>query len=119
MLRLHRPAEERLVGAHCLLVFPGTTERRWLEKPPTRGTRLRSNGGHGYGAQVFVVEEVVQSGQTTYAVFCVRRNEYLDNIRKERGRRPDLAAALLELVRHTRSTAAERKRRRKYRTYLP
>jgi hypothetical protein len=119
MLRLHRPDEQRSVGGHCVLNFPGSTESRWLDKLPTPGTRIRSHGGHGYRAQVWIVDEVLRSGQDTYTVICVGRDRYLENLRNPRGFLPNLDAELVEIARHARETLAERRRRKKYRDYVP
>src|SRR5205823_7188666 len=99
MLRLRKwrlPVKHRNVGGYCVLYFPDSTEIRWLDKPPTPGTRIRSHGGHGYWARVWIVDKVLQSGQDTYTVICVARSEYLDNLRHGSGYKPDLSAELLE-----------------------
>jgi hypothetical protein len=122
MLRLHQwgvPIKNRTLCWCCVLRFPDSTESRWLEKLPTPGTRIRSHGGPGYWAQVWIVDEVLQSGRDTYTVFCVGRSEYLDNLRKGAGVQPDLGAELLELARRTVEIVTEQRRRWKYRHYLP
>lgn len=119
MLRLHRPVEERNVGVYCILHFPDSTESRWLAKLPTAGTRIRSHGGHGYWARVWIVDKVLQRGQDTWTVFCVGRDQYLENLRNPRGFLPDLDAELVELARHARDEITERRRRWKYRDYVP
>jgi hypothetical protein len=80
---------------------------------------MRSRRGHYYRAQVWVVDEVVQSGRNTYTVFCVGRSEYLDKLRHRAEGKPDLAAELVELARRTGATVTERRRRRKYRHHQP
>ena len=122
MVRLHQrrvPAERPNSGVRCILSFPGSTETRWLDKPPIPGMRLRDHGGHGYAAQVWIVADVLKSGHDTYTVFCVGRTEYIEMLRNGGGFRPDLGAELLEVVRHTKTAVAEGRRRRKYRHYLP
>jgi hypothetical protein len=118
-----RPREWRLpvkhLSVYCIFHFPDSTEARWLDKLPTPGTRIRSRGGDGYWAQVWIVDEVLQCGQDTYSVFCVARSEYLDKLRNPRRFHPDLGAELLELARHTREAVTEQRRRRKYRDYVP
>ena len=64
-----------------------------------------------------MVQEVLQSGVDTYTVFCVRRDEYVENLRRRSGGKPDLAAELLELARHTSEAVKERRRRWKNRNY--
>jgi hypothetical protein len=98
----------------CILRFPDSTETRWLSRLPTPGTRLYSHGG-----RLWVVEEVLQSGRDMYTVFLVGRSEYLRHLHNRSRGRPDLAAELLELARHTGATVTEQRRRRKYRHYLP
>jgi hypothetical protein len=105
-------------GVQCVVRFPDSTETRWFDKPPSPGTRILSNGGGGYWARVWVVDEVLQSGRDGYTVFCAGRKEYLDNRRRSDGRL-DLADELLELARHAHATVSDVRRRRKYRKYLP
>jgi hypothetical protein len=122
MLRLHRlrpPVKHRNEGAYCVLRFPDSIESRWLDRVPTPGTRIRSHGGHGYWGRMWIVDEVLQSGNDTYTVTCVGRAEYLDKLRNGPGFKPNLAAELLELARRTRDTVTEQRRTRKYRHYVP
>jgi hypothetical protein len=122
MLRRHQwhvPFKCPNAGVRCILSFPRSTETRWLEKPPSPGTRIRDHGGHGYRAQVWIVDEVLRSGRDTYTVFCIGRSEYLDHLRNGAGFQPDLDAELLEAVRRMKSAIAEGRRRWTYRHYLP
>jgi hypothetical protein len=122
MLRLRtwlRRSERRSGGGYCVLRFPDSTESRWFDQVPTPGTRIYSHHGHFYWGQVWVVDEVLQSGRDTYTVFCVGRSEYLDGLRHRSGGKPDLAAELLELARRTSETVTERRRRWKYRNSQP
>jgi hypothetical protein len=122
MLRLGtwlRRSERRGVGGYCVLRFPDSTEGRWFDHVPTPGTRIYSYRGDFYWGQVWVVDEVLQSGRDTYTVFCVGRREYVDRLRHRSGGKPDLAAELIELARHTSETVTERRRRWKYRNSQP
>ena len=93
MLRLHRgrlPVEQRNGGGYCVLVFPDSTEIRWLDKRPTPGTRIRSREGWGYSGQVgetWVVDEVVQDDREgdTCTIYCVGRSRYLHKLRNSQG----------------------------------
>ena len=100
------------------------SERRF-EKPPIPGARLHSHRSHyhdgrWYSGQTWVVDEVLQNGDT-FTVSCVGRSEYLDKRRRSSDGRLDLADELLDLARHTRETVSERGRWSKYqfRNYLP
>ena len=106
-------------GVYCIIHFPGSTESGWFDKPPSPGTRILSDGGDGYIARVWVVDEVLLSGRDGCTVFCVTRKEYLDKRRRSSDGRLDLADELLDLARHTRETVSERRRWLKYRNYLP
>ena len=112
MLRLrhwrHRFARAP-TSVYCILVFPTSTEGRWLNRLPCPGTRLRNHGGHVYWGRTFVVNEALQSGKHTYTVFLVDRRQYLQNLRERSS--GDLAAELLELARRT-NEAVEQARRR-------
>jgi hypothetical protein len=99
---------------YCILRFPDSTESRWFSHLPTLGTRILSHHGHFQFAEVWVVDEVLQSGRDTYTVFLVGRDEYLEHLRRSSVYR-DLGEELLELVRHTRATVDERRRRWKHR----
>jgi hypothetical protein len=94
-----------------MLWFPDATERRKFSKLPTRGMRIRSDGWASDPGQVWVVDEVVQSGRNTYTVYCVDRRHYLKRLRRS-SLLPDLGEEILELVRHTRATVSDRRRRR-------
>jgi hypothetical protein len=98
---LSRP--HRFDAYYCMLWFPDSTERRKFSKLPTRGMRVRSHDWHFDRGQVWVVDEVVQSGRNTYTVYCVDRRQYLEHLRRS-SPHPDLGAELLELVRRTRAT---------------
>ena len=121
---LSRP--HRFDAYYCVLWFPDSTERRKFtnlptrgmrtrperrkfRKLPTRGMRIRSNGWASDPGQVWVVDEVVQSGRNTYTVYCVDRREYLEQLRR-RTLYPDLGAELLELVRHMRTPVSDWRR---------
>jgi hypothetical protein len=122
MLRLVRwlaRLKRGTVGGYCVLRFPDSTESRWFDQVPTPGTRIYSHHGHFYWGQVWVVDEVLQSGRDTYTVFCVTRREYLDHLRHRASGKPDLASELLELARHASETVTERRRRWKYRNSQP
>ena len=122
MLRLLQRllARRRPSGAYyCMLWFPDATERRSFSKLPTRGMRIRSHGWASDPGQVWVVDEVVQSGRNTYTVYCVDRRQYLRHLRGS-SLHPDLGEELLELARHTASTVTEQRRRwRRRRQYGP
>jgi hypothetical protein len=64
-----------------------------------------------------VVDDVLQSGISTYTVFLVDSRRYVRNLRERSD--GDLSAELLELARRTNETVSEARRRRKYRGYLP
>jgi hypothetical protein len=118
MLRLAtwlRRSKRGNVGGYCVLLFPDSTETRWFDHLPTPGTRISSDRGHWSWSQVWVVAEVLQSGRDTYTVFCVGRREHLDRLRHRSSGKPDLAAELLELARHTTETVTKQRRRWKYR----
>jgi hypothetical protein len=119
MLRLHRRVNHGDVGAYCVLSFPHSTEFRWLDQIPTPGTRIRDCGGHGPWAQPWIADEVVQSGRDSYTVFCVGRDQYLDNLRNPRGFLPNLDAELVELARRAMEVVTETRRKKKYRDYTP
>jgi hypothetical protein len=97
---------------YCILRFPDSTENRWFSHLPTPGTRIWSHGGHWNYGRIWVVDEVLQSGRDTFTVHLVSRNEFLE---RRQDRKPDLAADLLELARHTSATVSERRHRWKYR----
>jgi hypothetical protein len=111
------PFAHREKGGYCVLRFPDSTESRWFDRLPTPGARIYSHHGHFFWGRVWVVDEVLQSGADTYTVFCVGREEYVENLRHGSGGTPDLAAQLLELTRHTSETVRERRRRWKNRNY--
>ncbi len=87
--------------------------------PRVLAPEFSADGGDGYIARVWVVDEVLLSGRDGCTVFCVTRKEYLDKRRRSSDGRLDLADELLDLVRHTRETVSERRRWLKYRNYLP
>jgi hypothetical protein len=81
----------------CLVVrFPDSTEIRYLERPPSPGTRMRSAAG-----KEWFVAEALQSGRDTYTVFCVGRREYLDDIDAVSARTRVLADDLLNVARRS------------------
>jgi hypothetical protein len=107
-------------GVHTVLVFPDSTETRWLRALPTPGTRIRDHGGDIYWGRKWVVDEVLQSGVDTYTVHCVSQSEYLDRFRERHDLRThDLSAELLEIARLTRDLVSEQLRARRKRNYLP
>jgi hypothetical protein len=90
---------------HCVVLrCPDHAEIQYLDRVPTRGTRLRDSLD-----QEWVVEEVLQSGRDAYTVWCVARPEYHAS---ERG---DVAGELLELARRSVDRVAERRRKWKHR----
>lgn len=112
MLRLLRRHRFGSAGSSmfCVFLFPDSSENRWLDRLPAAGTRIRSRQG-----TVWVVDEVLQSGRETYTVFCVDRR---DERRRSDGT-TDLATQLLEAARNTTEAVTERRRRRRFRHYLP
>jgi hypothetical protein len=105
---------------YAVLVFPDSTEARWLETIPTRGTRIRDRGGDSVWGSTWVVDEVLQSGVDMYTVHCVSRSVYLGRFRERLDDRThDLPAELLEVARLTRDLVSEQLRARKRRKYLP
>ena len=111
------PFKRPTPGVRCILSFPRSTETRWLDRIPSPGTRIRDHGGDCYVAQVWVVDEVLQSGRDTYTVFCVGRSQYLDHLRNRSGK-SDLDAELVEVVRRMKTAIAEGRRRRNYRHHM-
>ncbi len=101
-------------GVFCVLLFPDSSENRWLARLPASGTRIRSRRG-----KVWIVDEVLQSGRETYTVFCVGRLEYRDALRRRSGGTSDLATELLEAARNASDTVTERGHRRRLRDYRP
>jgi hypothetical protein len=106
-------------GVYAVLVFPHSTETRWLKTIPTPGMRIRDRGGDTYWGRTWVVAEVLQSGVDMYTVHCVSRGEYLDRFRERLDDRHDLSAELLEVARLTRDLVSEQLRARKRRRYIP
>lgn len=104
MLRLPWRRQRADGSVFCVFRYPDATASRWLERLPAPGTRVRSPTG-----RTWIVDEVLQSGRETYTVYCVSR----------RDREGDLAAELLEAARRAREAVSERRRKRKYRSYLP
>jgi hypothetical protein len=121
MLRfLERLLPRKLGGSdavHCILRFPDSVESRWFDHVPGPGVRIRSREGDPYRSRVWVVDEVLQSGRATYTVFCVGRDEYVERLRHGSGRKPDMAAELMEAARRAGQTVSEGRRRWKYRHY--
>ena len=111
MVRLFK--RRRHVGADagffCVFLFPDCSENRWLDRLPAPGTRIRSRQ-----RTVWVVDEVLQSGRETYTVFCVGRGD-----RRHSAGTTDLATELLEAARSASEAVSARRRRRRYRHYLP
>ena len=86
-----------------VLVFPDSSEFRWVHERPRLGSGIRSSLG-----QSWRVDEVLQSGVNTYTVHCVEQRGSSIGVR-------DLAADLLERTRRAVSLEGRRRRRR----YLP
>jgi hypothetical protein len=115
-----RASRREAGGIYAVLVFPHSTETRWLARPPTPGTRIRDLGGESHWGRTWVVAEVLQSGSDLYTVHCVSRTEYLERLRERRDfRTDDLAAELLEIARLTREAVSEQFRARKRRNHIP
>lgn len=76
----------------AVLRFPGSTEVRFLKRPPRRGQRIESASG-----DVWFVAEVLRSGSETYTVECVGRHAFLRELRERSG--GDLTGDLLAAVR--------------------
>jgi hypothetical protein len=72
-----------------VLLFPDSSEFRWVHRTPRLGSRIRSRAG-----DVWIVSEVLQSGADTYTVFCVAPREGLGGVR-------ELAADLLARARES------------------
>lgn len=72
-----------------VLVFPDSSEFRWVHRTPRLGSRIRSRTGH-----VWTVSEVLRSGADTYTVFCVAPRHGLGDVR-------ELAADLLARARES------------------
>ena len=106
--------------------FPHSAEIRYLETPPVPGTRVRTSDG-----RVWVVDELLASGQKTYTAYCVARQEQLrtprlrpasqaqDVARPASRAREDLATRLLELANRSIHAPASIRRRYKMRNYIP
>ena len=76
----------------AVLRFPGSTEVRFLKRPPRRGQRIESASG-----DVWFVTEVLRSGTDTYTVECVGRRAFLQEFRERSS--SDLTRDLLAAVR--------------------
>ena len=69
------------------LIYPDSSEFRWVDEVPRVGSEIRSRTG-----QRWRVEETLQSGVTTYTVYCGAKSRGF-------GATLDLAADLLESAR--------------------
>ena len=56
----------RLPNVRLVLITPEVSEIRWVSEVPEPGTRMHSRFGGGW----IVVDDVFQSGPTTYTVFA-------------------------------------------------
>jgi hypothetical protein len=126
---------------YCVvLCCPDHAEIQYLDRVPTRGTRLRDSRD-----QEWVVDEALQSGRDTYTVSCVGRPELQNDarsgtrrdvaaepleragtrrdvaaeLRELAGKRREIAAELLELARRSADGVAEQRRKWKNRDYYP
>jgi hypothetical protein len=72
-----------------VLLFPDSSEFRWVHRAPRPGSRIRSRAG-----DVWTVSEVLRSGVDTYTVFCAVPREGLGGVR-------ELAADLFARARET------------------
>jgi hypothetical protein len=90
-------------GADCVLLFRDSSEVRWFDEVPRRGTHVRGPAG-----RVRVIE-VLQSGRNVFTVVCGRRDGPPDAP-------PLLATELLEVARRK---VAERRRSSRYRPFTP
>lgn len=87
-------------GVLLVLVFPDSSELRWVYEPPRLGSEMESSLGRRWR-----VEEVVRSGVGTYTVHCGPRHPGLAGAR-------DLATDLLDKAK--RAMSLEERRRRRY-----
>ena len=72
-----------------VLIFPDSSEFRWVDELPKVGSEIRSQSGRQRR-----VEETLQSGVMTYTVYCGAKHQGFGATR-------DLAADLLEGARRT------------------
>ena len=82
-----------------VLIFPDSSESRWVYEPPRPGSKVKSQYGDSWR-----VEEVFQSGVNTYTVDC--RPQSLG-----RAVTRDLAHDLFERARKAMSPQKRRRRR--------
>jgi hypothetical protein len=83
-----------------VLVFPDSSELRWVYEPPKLGSEMESSFG-----QSWRVEEVLQSGVGLYTVHCGPRHPGLTHAQH-------LATDLLARAR--RAVSLQERRRRRY-----
>jgi hypothetical protein len=83
-----------------VLVFPDSSELRWVHELPKLGTEMESSFG-----QRWRVEEVLQSGVGMYTVHCGQRHPGLASARH-------LATDLLDRAR--KAVSVQERRRRRY-----
>jgi hypothetical protein len=83
-----------------VLVFPDSSELRWVVEPPKLGSEMESSYG-----QRWKVEEVLQSGVGMYTVHCGPRHPGLGTARH-------LATDLLDRAR--KAVSLQQRRRRRY-----
>jgi hypothetical protein len=100
----------RAAAFNCVFIFPDSSESRYLSRVPREGTRVRSP----LGGEWFVAE-ALQSGRATYTIFCVGRREY----REKFGHAPGARQLASDLLERAQQSVSERRRRRKYRHYIP
>lgn len=62
----------------AMLRFPGSTEVRFLKRPPRRGQRIESASG-----DVWFVADVMRSGTDTYTIECVGLGVFLRELREQ------------------------------------
>ena len=80
----------------AVLRFPGSTEVRFLKRPPRRGRRIESASG-----DVWFIAEVLRSGTDTYTIECVGQRAFLRELREGSSSDPrgDLFAAARRPIR--------------------
>lgn len=92
-----------------VFLFPDASSIRYLARLPAPGARVRSPWG-----DVWLVEDVVQSGRATYTVRCVGKDDS-----RRIPNAPPLLARLGLLARRAVDAPAEARYRWRMRNYLP
>jgi len=87
-----------LPNVYLVLVFPDSTEGRWVWEPPRIGSEIKSRPGKNWR-----VEEVLESGADLYTVHCGPPPRLASP--------RDLATDLLERARRSMSPLQRRRRR--------